>query len=506
MSSVVKTYNTAAGELKFEFIYAPLLGSLDDFDIVDISALRYGYDSDDPKAISVYPANIEITIDDLTGDNYTNFRKFFSHYNAVYPFNHYDVLHLVITLNGEVIFKGLIDEVSNDHSERSVSVSFVDGINRYKDAQVGNPYLLQKLYSAGIAPRTPVPGGYAYAFGFGSLQYLTVSTVGQSVLQPGYFPGAMQSGDKDVNLEILIKQLIWSLRGELNIDFQNELKYGDIDTPTAEMVSIDRLNVRRVMSNLFGRYMAIQKIAGRYNQIAEVTPCQEYQKPEHYEIVYEDDDWIVYRHTWSGVTSDLKKFEKGLDDNRISDILKTLALNTYSYFGLRGVNTFFWRHKRYSGNYNTFSSIAEMSKSLSIDQVNQVLIKDYYTGNYARKGNDYNIDDKKLEYKIPLNAFRTDNGWEYRMNYYSGSVEKRVIHFYDPVLDIRDIPQEYLSLAEWQYHRNHLSQYEIELSGIDYHMDRTYRIAVYNYNDYVRPVTIEKHLLDGITNMTALQI
>lgn len=503
---MVKTYNTASGELKFEFVYAALLGSLDDFDIVDISPLSYGYDSGDPKALSVYPANIRITIDDFNGDNYTNFRKFFSHYNAVYPFNHYDVLHLVITLSGKVIFKGLIDQVSNEYADRTVTIDFVDGINRYKDAQVGNPHLLQRLYSAGIAPRTPALGGYAYAFGFGSLEYLTLPTIGQSVITPGYFPGSIQSGDKDVNLELAIRQMIYCLGDDLTIEFDNELKYGDIDTPTAGMVTIDRLNIRRIFSNLLGRYVVIQKANGRHNQIAEIEPRQEYQDPDNFEVVYEDNDWIVYRHNWSGVTNDLKKWEKGLDEVKISDILKTLAVNTFSYFGLQGVNTFFFRHKRYSTAYSELLDVLSMSKDLVIDKVNQVLIKDYYSGNYAKKGNEYNIDDKTLEYKIPLNAFRTENGWEYRLNFFAGNTEKRVIHFYDQVLNLRDIPQEYLSLAEWQYHKDHLSQYEFELSGIDYHMDKTYRINVDNYRDYLRPVTIEKHLLDNFTNMTALQI
>lgn len=505
MSSVVKTYHTASGELRFEFVYSALLGSLDDFDIVDISPLRYGFDSDDPKAISVYPANIEITIDDLTGDNYTRFRKFFSHYNAVYPFNHYNVLHLVITLSGEVIFKGLIDKVGNEYADRTVTIDFVDGINRYKDAQIGNPYLLDRLWFRGVLPRTSSEGN-AYAYGFGSLPYLTHSSGGQTVHSPGYFPGNIQSGDMDARLDGVIRELIWCHREDLTVSYQNELRYGDENTPVSEMVGIEQLRVRRVLSNLFGRYVAIRKITGLRNRIADVEPRLEYQSPDRFEVVFEDDDYVVFRHNWDGVLGDGTVWEKGVEEKKVSDILRLLAVNTFSYYGLSGSSKFFFQHKRFSSDPVNLTFVKEMSKSLMIDKVNEVVINDYYTGNYARKGNDYNIDDQRLEYKIPLNAFRTLFGWEYRMNYYADTAIKRVIYFYDPALSIRDIPQEYLSLAEWQYHKDHLSQYEFELSGIDYHMDKTYRINVDNYDDYLRPVTIEKHLLDDFTNMTALQI
>lgn len=512
MSVVSKTYRTASGELRFDFHYSSLLGTLDDFDVVDISPLRYGYDSDDAKSIAVYPGNIEITIDDQTGDNYSSFKAFYSHYNSSYPFNHYDVLQLLISINGDVIFRGVIDEVSNEHTDRTVTVSFVDGINRYKDVRISNPAVLAKLHQMNIVPRQilwdPVAGNVAYAYGFGSVRYLTFSSPGWSVTTPGYFPGDIEAGDRDVKLEAVIRQLILLLRSDLVIEYQNDLRYGNLSTPTGNMVGIDALNVRRVMSTLLGRYLVVVKMPGRYNQIADVEGSANYQRPETFEVVYEDDTHLVYYHNWEGqfpTTISGKKWQKGIDDLKVSEILKTLAINTYSYFGLKGVNTFFFRHKRYSPSPNVLTEIKSMSKWLAIDRVDEVQVKDYYTDNYAKKGNDYGKDDSKLEYKIPLNAFRTGEGWEYRLNYFSNG-EQPVIYFYDPVLNIRDIPQEYLSLAEWQAHKDFISRYEFELRGIDYSMDATYRVMQGNYNDYLRPMTIEKNLLEDYTNMTALQI
>ncbi len=500
MSTLVKTYRVASGELKFEFVYNPSLGSLTDFSIVDVSPLRYGYDSDDPKSISIYPANIDIVIDDLAGDNHTNFRQFYSIYKAVFPFNHYIVLHLIISLNGAVIFKGLIDEVSNEYDSKSVKVSFVDGLNWSKSVNIGNPYYLDHLSTYNVIPR--VQNGNAIAYGFTGVYY--TGGKGYSVRD------TIAGGDKDVNLELVIRMLIQSLRSDLNIEFQNDYKFGDEGVSINDMVGIQQVNLRRVMSNLFGRYVVIYKQPGLHNNMHyREGQDPEYCKLEYWDLVFEDELYVCYYHNWDGTYPAIisgQKYQKGVDSKTVAEILKLIAINLFSYFGLKGANTFFFRHKRYSSSATPLSGIRSMSKSLAIDKVNEVVIKDYYSDNYARKGNNYNIDDQSIEYKIPLNAFRTLFGWEYRLNYFAAGQVKSVIHFYDPYLQIRDIPQELLSSAEWQSHKDHLNQYEFELAGIDYHMDKTYSVNQDNYTGLVRPITIEKDLLNEVTQMTALEI
>ena len=189
---------------------------------------------------------------------------------------------------------------------------------------------------------------------------------------------------------------------------------------------------------------------------------------------------------------------------KISDILKVLAKNTFSYFGLKDFNTFFFRHKRFVTSPTELTSIISMNKILTVDRINIVKINDYYTDNYGQDGE--NTGDKKIEYKIPLNAFPTDNGYEYRLNYYSGSTEKRVVHFYDSQINYKDLPQEVISRAEWEAHKNFRDQYEFELSGIDYEFDKTYSVNYENYSGMFRPITIEKNLLESKTKMTALEI
>lgn len=512
MNTLSKTYQTASGQLSFEFVYNPMLTALADCDILNMSPLRYGFDSADARSISVYPANITLTVDDFTGDNYTNLKNLYSNYTFTYPFNYYNVFYLLIKLNGEVIFNGILDEVSKNVESKAVEITFIDGINKYKNVSIGNPALLSNLYFSSVVPRKTlggILGAYAHAYGFGTLQYLTTTIIGQEVITPGYFVGSIEQGDRDVNLELAIRKLITALRSDLQIEYNNEYKFGEANVPIGEMVGIDQVNIRRIMSNLFGRYVVIVKTSGRHNQLAEVNPCAEYQKPDKFEIVYEDDTHIVYYHNWSGnypTGVNIKKWEKGVDEKTIAGILKILADNTYSYFGLSGANTFFFRHKRHSSQSIGLSGIKYMTKTLTIDKVSEVIVNDYYTDNYGKKGNNYGNDDEKIELKIPLNAFNTQNGVEYRLNYFIGGTEKRVVHFYDAQLQVRDIPQELISIAEWESHKSFRDQYEFELSGIDKDMDKTYSVDFENYQGKFRPITIEKDLLNDNTQMTALEI
>lgn len=505
MSVVSKTYRIASGELRFDFHYSSLLGTLSDFYVLDISPLRYGYDSDDPKEVSVYPGNIELVIDDINGDHYRELRNFHSHYSAVYPFNHYDVFYSTISLNGNIVFKGVIDALSADYENRTVSLTLVDAMNIYKQAQVGNPYLLSALNAAGIVPRFTFVNNWAHAYGFGGLDYVTTSTIGQSVITPGYRPKLITTGDRDVPFPFLVRELVKALRSDMIVEQVNNLKYGDAGVPVTNYAGFDQVSVRRIMSTLLGRHVAIRKIAGRYNQIAEVDSDLDYQKPAAFNLVFEDDTWLVYYHNWSGVVAQ-NKYEKGVDERTLADLLKLIATNTYSYCGLRSSNVFYMAHKRRRINAIPLTSVLEISKALMIDQINEMVVRDYYTDNYARKGNQYNIDDQKYEYKIPLNAFATQNGFEYRMNYYVNGQEKRVIYFFDPELNITDIPQEYLSIAEWQYHRNQISRYEMTLPGVAYSMADCYRIAIDNYSDTVRPVTLSLDFFNDVAQMTALEI
>ncbi len=502
MLALTKTYNIAEGLLEFVFNYDPVIASFYNFDVLDISPLKFGFDSG-KNGVSIYPSNIEIVIDDFEGDNYLTFKDLYTKYNTTYPFNHYSLFYLNVKLNGAVIFSGIIDEVSSDHESKTLTIAFVDGINKYKDVEIGNPYLLDKLSRLNLIPRTTASNGNAWAYGFGEIQYWNVSIPGTIVNSPGYGINMISTGDKDTQLQSVIFALVKLLREDLHVEFNNEYRYGDLDTPIADMVTIDQVNIRRILSNLIGRYIVIKKTTGYDSEIADLDSVAEYRKRDTFELIFEDDSYKVFNHNWSGNVGPLK-FEKGIDEKKISDILKVIALNAFSYFGLTNANTFFFRHKRFNSIATPLTEILTMNKTLTVDRISYLVVNDYYTDNYGSEG--YKLGAEKLEYKIPFNSFMTENGWEYRLNYYYGSQERRVLYFYDNQIPFRDIPQEVIARAEWDLHKDFRDQYEFELSGINYNFDSTYSVDFENYKGRVRPITLELDLLNSKTKMTALEI
>lgn len=516
MNVVSKIYSTIEGQLGFEFYYDPVITELSDFEITNIDELKYGYDSANPKEISIYPSNIDVVIDDFNGDNYKNLKKLYEAYSPKYPFNFYTTFYALIKLNGTVIFNGIIDEIESDHENKSLTITFVDGVNKYKDVQISNPDMLDELYERGMVPRISyyIPGtlaSNAYAYGFNRVRYIPSSILPNSVDPGGYIIDQIGNADKTVSLPGVIRELVKILRPGISVEFNSELKFGDAETPIDEMMPISTVWVKQIMQYLFGRYFIMPKVVNNLNQIGYLVGNPEYTKPDYFKVVYEDYRMKVFSHTYSGDVSESgSTFEvyKGIDEKTIAEILKVIAKNLFSFYGLKSFNTFFFKHKRYSlVTTDITDRIISMQKGLTIDKVDYVKIQDYFTEEYGYDGSNYN-NDNTINYKIPLNAVRTASGGiNARMLYYdlSGNV-KDVDYFYDPVTGYRDIPQEVISRSEWESHKTFRDQYEFELTGIDFEFDGTYSVRYENYTGKFRPIALKKNLLESKTTMTALEI
>lgn len=503
MPVLSKTYNIAAGILKFDFTYSGIVtASLDDLDIVEIGELNYGYDNDNSIGLSIYPSNIDITVDDLTGDNYTKFKALIEGYSLSYPYNHDAVFNLKIYLNGQIIFKGILDELESDKDSWELTLKFVDGINKYKDVNIGNPYVLQKLWDNNVIFGARLNTTGTVGYGFGTMSYIEY---GGDPSRSGYFVNDIQSGDRDTKLEHTIVQLFKLLNVDISVDFDIQYLFRDI-IYGSETVNISRVYIRRILSNLLGRYVVIEKHRYPSDVIAYLNGNPDYTREQYFQVVYEDDLYKTYKHSFSGAVGSLK-WEKGTDDKTIGELLKTLAYNFFTYFGFKNIDEVFFRHRRYLSSSVELTDIISMNKILDADKVEKVIINDYYSGNYASKGVNYGgSDSREILYKIPLNAFRTANSYEYRLNYFQGGHEKRVIHFIDVQSGYEDIPQEVISNAEWNAHKNFRDKYEFKLSGIDYNFDETYSVDQFNYQGKFRPLEISKNLFENKTSMKAIQI
>lgn len=505
MSFYSRTYNVAAGVLKFDYTYAGIVsgGDFDDFDVKRIGKLNYGYDNDNDIDISIYPSNIDITIDDLTGDNYTRFSKLIKSYSITYPYNIDTALRLEIFLNGKSIFEGFLDDLESDKDNWELTLSFVDGVNKYKNVNIGNPLLLKNLWDNNVINGKRYGAYNTIAYGFSTVGYVTYASEPE---RSGYYVNSIHNGDRDTNLVHTISRLFKILNENIEVEFDIQYLFKDIYVGS-ETVDISRVFIRRILSNLIGRYVAIKKGEHPNERMAYLNDNPDYTREQYFEVVYEDSEYKVFRHTFSGSVGSLV-WQKGTDIKNVGELLKLFAYNFFSYFGFKeDKNKVFFRHRRYTSDPVLLTDIRKMSKVLSVDRVEGVKIDDYYSDNYATDGNNYGTSDHRtINYKIPFNAIKTTNAYEYRLNYFQDGQEKRVIYFNDLQLGFEDIPMEVISKAEYEAHRNFRDKYDFKLWGIDYKFDATYSVDTYNYNGKFRPIELSKDLFSNYSEMRAIQL
>lgn len=510
MTNITKTYDIASGELRLEFYYDETIAELSDlFEAVELGNHSFGFDDNsNNRGISIYPSNINLTLDDFNEDNYKALRAFIENYNGEYPFNFMSVLYLDAYLNNALIFRGSLDTLESSKDDYALPLSFVDGINLFKQVEI-NYSLLLKLYQSGLIRGT---GAFinndSRAFGF---RQLKIKADGS-----GYYVYDIANGDKDTNLKNFIIQLFKLFDSNIDVDFDNGFTFGDLDTSLTDFVTIDSVNIRRIHSNLFGRYVVLDKTAGIPAEmkngdtiLGNETQDLNYNKADRFKIIYESENHKVFFHDWDGNPDDNPGllFHKGIEFTNIGELLLVLAKNLFSYFGFENHKTVFFKHKRDTVLPSRLENILSAKKELTIDKAEGVKILDWYTGNYGTDGSITALNENKLiSYKIPLNAFRTDNGYEYRLNYYTNNQEKKVIYFYDTKLRYKDIPQEVISRAEWEQFRIFRDKYRLELDGVNFSFNQNYNFSYENYNATIRPLTIEKNYNEDSTIMTGVEI
>lgn len=523
MIELIKTYNTTSGEAKFIFSYNENISNIKDFDIIGLSGLSKGYDNENNIDIAVFPDNIEIKIDTFDGNNYKAFRELYENYKSGFPVNALDYFFVTIYLNGAEKFSGYIYELESDANEYEIKIKFVDGINYFKAFTILDPNILDRLFYRGIISRAESDDGSAYAYGFETIQVINDPNY------TGYYVGHIENGDKDTRFLFLIKELFKLFSDNLQIEFQNRFSFKDILEGAPE-VTIDAVDVRRIHSNFIGRYFVINKLTSpvEIQIVKHPNPNLrfDYNNPENFSVVYEDETYKVFQHTWSGNTQNgntVLKWEKGVDEKNISDLLKLIAKNLFSYYGFKSSKRVFFRHRRYNSEVArtlTKNEITTMRRSLTVSKIQGVKIEDYYAGTYALRGKNYAINNvPQINYKIPFNAFRTANApfFEYRLKYTSGGEDYRVIYFKD-LENIKkedgepyeNLPMETIAEAENKAHGTFRDKYDIVLIGVNYNFDETVAVDYteddQQYTGNFRIITMNEDWNEDETTLTVTEV
>lgn len=514
MTDIIKTYNTASGEMKFIFSYNETIAELNDFDVIKYNGLSKGYDNENNIDIAVFPDNLELTIDTFDGDNYNAFRELYEQYTSGFPVNAPEYLNLKMYLDGAEKFIGYIFELESDANQFEIKIKFVDGINYLKTFTITDPNILNRLFYRGIISRAEEDGGNAYAYGFETIR---------TIVDPnytGYYIGHIENGDKDTKLYFLIKELFRLFNDNLDLEFQNRFLFKDALEGAPE-VDIYDVDVRRIHSNFIGRYFVVNKLTSLVEPQVVLHPNPnlryDYNNPENFALAYEDETYKVFQHTWEGTTQNgntVLKWQKGVDEKNVADLLKLIAKNLFSYFGFKTSDKVFFRHRRYNSEVAqtlTKNEILTMRRSLTISKIQGVKIEDYYSANYAVRGKNYVINNvPQINYKIPFNAFATTESpfFEYRLKYRSGGVDYRVIYFKDLENIINgepfeDLPQEVIAQAENDAHGTYRNKYDLVLDGVNYNFDSTYGVDYtddgQHYTGKFRIITMTENSEDETT-------
>lgn len=152
-----KTYSVAAGEVKIRIDYDLTYSAYNlNFDVIDMGKLSYGYEDDDQ--LTFYPNTMKLSFDDSEKKYYDVLKLSLGEYQNSYPENFLKYGGVTLWLNGQVKFKGYIDQLTlqYDNDNRTTEFECIDVTRALRDMSVENvfgndnyhnlPYLIYKIY------------------------------------------------------------------------------------------------------------------------------------------------------------------------------------------------------------------------------------------------------------------------------------------------------------------------------------------------------------------------
>lgn len=530
---IIKNYKLLSGDYEFCFI-----GNIPrDFSVQDISTLSQGFEDETFDDTAVYPSNIEITVDDYdeTGSLYNFFLWVLANYKNTFPFDYENVFYLLIKRNNEEFFKGYLEDMERDLKARQIKLRFTDGINKLKNVSFGNPRLLDFLFQQGVISRTDIILGYAigsneplylgYQYGFNTnWQRRHIGDPSQGTFS--FSPGSVMD-EPPVKLVTFIRALFKSLDPDISAALDMQMKF--CDKAENKIVDAESVYIRNVLSNFLGRYLVFLKFPVDPNfGIKEIRNINngDFMK---FEKVFEDERYIVYYHNYRGPAPDINlnfhSYNRGFGSIKVSEALRYLANNFFSYFAFNGPKKIIWRHKKTANTFMPLERINDLIVSSDVPKIEQVKVKDSANGIEGVTGNlnlNTNLTEmQSVELTIPFTA--KDFPYD----------EKHFLFFYDyenetgdetPVAKLKDLQftgaggntgyiQEQISKSEYykqfisiQPDERRNSRFEINAEGIDFDFSETYKFLFRDYDVFIKPLMMEKNLQENTTKITGVRI
>lgn len=494
-----------SGDYEFQFIYdETICGNLNDFIIYDLSNLTQGFDNPDDDDLAIYPSNIDVTIDDDTRLNFLKFETLKKSYTKTYPFNFEDVFYLKLYRNGEYWFKGILQNCSQGVRGFSVTLNFVDGINKTKEISLGNPYILHYLYENNFINRVSNGSDPSNATYFCYGYKTVISNIS------GHFLCAKgienDTADKNVNLKSIIIGLFKLLNINVTVDFQNQFYFRNAENQIYE-VEIDEVFVKRVCSVLYGRFICVRN--DLYNLFKDDEDA-EYQDPKYYEVVYNDGTWTTYYHNWEGNFPEgisTKVHHKGVNERKLNDFLKFVARNLFSYFNFVGINNVKWQHKRFISSPVILSRILDIDADTTIKGVNSVTVKGLNNKNQHTEGIIYEgTDNQNLQISIPFTVEATENSYESWLYFIANNTEEQIVKVRDGQTGFTEFIQKVIAKNEYDLKSPDRKKIIVEVEGVDYKFSDTYYAKHENVEYIFRPIMMEKDLKMDTTKITGVEI
>jgi hypothetical protein len=481
MFNYIKTYQRAGDTIEFIFSTAQNAGF--DFDITDVSELEHGFEDQDE--LTIYPSNIDITIDDISGGNYNRFKTLLDEYNKTYPFNFQDVLTITIKKNGNEKYVGILFNVeyefepSGGNVSEHIRLTWVSGCQKLKELEFGNYYVLEKLWQAGLIQRTEVR-----RFGVGELVGYMYGYNVAFVGLPGngniLFFGEPVASVR--NIFRFIETLFQILNPNCFLEINHNWLFNDL-------YSFQQLFLYGIEGYLTGRYFV--KIENEFVIFAH-DPGR-WQRQQH--SMVNGVEWSVW---WDSDGNE------GVPDRKLNEALKFISRNFGAMAGMTSFNRAFFRKRFYTNPTEAIditSDALNVRKETFLPKKSQVKINDLFQRYTASRG-ELSYDDNLLEYNILLSAY--DNGSGGGANLFSPLFEY-ILNVTDTGISYRYKLSEVLAELEWRTRMITRSKFNFDINSTNLSFTSFYSIIHRNEIKYIRPVKMREYLLDNRTEIEGIE-